>query len=202
MRSWMFKMKIAVISDIHDNAHNLVQVLELIYKSEVEKILFLGDFVGAAIANLLVSSELPVFAIWGNNDGDKALITKFSLGKKSNLEIGFDIFDTIEIDGRKLFLTHYPLIAKSMAKSGDFDAVFYGHNHLKNKEMIGNCLLLNPGEVGAYKTGKPTFAIYDTETNDAEIMEIPDSITTNTEESKKKFKEINYEFNKLKGHKL
>ncbi len=193
-------MKIAVIADIHDNAHNLVQALELIYKSDAEKIIFLGDFVGAAIANLLVSSELPIFAIWGNNDGDKALITKFSLGEKSNLEMGFDIFDTFEIDGKKLFLTHYPLIAKSMAKSGDFDAVFYGHNHLKNKEMVGNCLLLNPGEVGAYKTSKPTLAIYDTKTNDAEILDIPNSITTNTEISQKKFKDISYEFNKLKGH--
>ena len=123
-----------------------------------------------------------------------------SLGEKSNLEMGFDIFDTFEIDGKKLFLTHYPLIAKSMAKSGDFDAVFYGHNHLKNKEMVGNCLLLNPGEVGAYKTSKPTLAIYDTKTNDAEILDIPNSITTNTEISQKKFKDISYEFNKLKGH--
>jgi hypothetical protein len=195
-------MKIAIISDIHDNAHNLVQALELIYKSDAEKIIFLGDFVGAAIANLLVSSEIPVFAIWGNNDGDRALITKFSLGEKSNLEVGFDIFDTFEIDGKKLFLTHYPFIAKSMAKSGDFDAVFYGHNHLKHKERIGNCLLLNPGEVGAYKTGEPTLAMYDTQTNDAEILKIPNSITANTKISQKKFKEISYEFNKLKGHSL
>ena len=195
-------MRVAIISDIHDNAHNLVQALELIEKSDVEKIVFLGDFVGAAIANLLVSSTIPVYAIWGNNDGDKALITKFSLGKDSNLEIGFDIFDSIEIGDRRVFLSHYPMIAKSMAKSGDFDAVFYGHNHLKNKEMVGDCLLLNPGEIGAYKTGGATFAIYDSDNNDAEIVEVPNTITTNTEESKKKFEKIKYEFNKLKGHKL
>ncbi|MDA3836438.1 MAG: metallophosphoesterase [Nanoarchaeota archaeon] len=195
-------MKIAIISDVHDNAHNLVLALELIYKTEAEKIYFLGDFAGAAIANLLVSSKLPVFAIWGNNDGDKALITKFSFKEESNLEIGFDNYDKVEVDGRNLFLTHYPMIAKSMAKSSDYDAVFYGHNHLKHKEMIGDCLLLNPGEVGAYKTGKPTFAIYDTKTNDAEIIDIPNSITTNTELAQRKFKEISYEFNKLKGHSL
>ena len=195
-------MKVAIIADVHDNAHNLVQALGEIEKIKAEKIIFLGDFAGAAIANLLVSSPIPVFAIWGNNDGDKALITKFSFEEGSNLEIGFDIFDKIELDGRKIFLTHYPMIAKPIAKSGDFDAVFYGHNHLKNKEMVGKCLLLNPGEVGAYKTGKPTFAIYDTKSNKAEILEIPNSITTNTEESKKKFEEIKYKFNELKGHKL
>jgi putative phosphoesterase len=196
-------MKVAIISDIHDNAHNLVLALDQINKhGSIKKIIFLGDFVGAAIAGLLCSSIIPVFAIWGNNDGDKCLITKFSLKQNSNLEVGFDTFDIIELGNRKVFLSHYPLLAKPMAKSGDFDAVFYGHNHLKNKERIGNCLLMNPGEIGAYKTSIATFAIYDTETNDAEIIEIKNSITTNTVESKKKFEEIKYEFNKQKGHKL
>jgi predicted phosphodiesterase len=43
---------------------------------------------------------------------------------------------------------------------------------LKSKERIGECLVLNPGEVGAYKTGIGSYAIYNTETNDAEIFEI------------------------------
>ena len=194
-------MKVAVISDIHDNAHNLVLALEKIYETDVEKIIFLGDFVGAAIAGLLVKSKLPVYAIWGNNDGDKQLITKFSFAEDSMMEIGFDIFDEIELGNKKIFLTHYPLLAKPIAKSGDYDAVFYGHNHTKNKENVGDCLVLNPGEIGAYKTGQCTFAIYDSELNDAEIIEVENSVTTNTEESKKKFEEISYQFNKLKGHK-
>jgi len=196
-------MKIAVIADIHDNAHNLVLALDKInsYKN-VEKILFLGDFAGAAIAALLKSCPIPVFAIWGNNDGDKCLITKFTSEKDSNLEVGFATFDSLEIDGRKIFLTHFPMLAKPMCKSREFDAVFYGHNHLKNKEKIGDCLLVNPGEISAYKTGLSTFAIYDTKTNDAEIIEVEGCITTNTPESQKKFKDIQYKFNKQKGHKL
>jgi len=196
-------MLIAIIADIHDNAHNLVLALKKINEyGNIQKIIFLGDFVGAAISGILKSSLIPVFAIWGNNDGDKCLITKFSLEKNSNLEVGFDTFDILEIGNRKIFLTHYPLLAKPMAKSGEFDAVFYGHNHLKNKERIGDCLVMNPGEIGAYKTGKASFAIYDTETNDAEIIEIENCITANTEESKKKFEEIKYKFNQLKGHQL
>ncbi len=196
-------MKIAIVSDVHDNAHNLVLVLEKIKNYEnIEKILFLGDFAGAAIAGLLCSSPIPVFSIWGNNDGDKCLITKFAMEEGSSLEVGFETFDILEIDDRKLFLTHFPMLAKPMASSKQFDAVFYGHNHLKNKEKIGDCLVLNPGEVGAYKTGVATFAVYDTKTNDAEIIEIDNSITTNTKESQKKFKEIEYEFNKQKGHQL
>ncbi len=183
-------MKVAIISDIHDNAHNLVMALEQIISYDVEKIIFLGDFVGAAIAKLLCSSPIPVFAIWGNNDGDKSLITKFSLKEGSNLEVGFDTFDILEIDNRKIFLSHYPILAKPMAKSKEFDACFYGHNHSKYKEKIDACLLLNPGEIGGYKTGGATFAIYNTKTNDAEIIEVKNTITANTLESQKKFKEI------------
>jgi len=68
--------------------------------------------------------------------------------------------------------------------------------------MVRKCLVLNPGEIGAYKTGKAHFAIYDTKTNDAEVIEVENCITTNTKESQKVFKEIAYEFNKQKGHKL
>lgn len=193
-------MKIAVISDIHDNAHNLVMALEQIKEYKVEEIVFLWDFCGAAIAGILCSAPVKVKAIWWNNDWDKSLITKFSLKEWSNLEIWFDIFDKIEIDWKRIFLSHYPMIAKPIAKSWDFDAVFYGHNHLKHKDMIWSCLLLNPGEVWAYKTWAASFAIYNTDTNDAEIVDINNSITTNTQDSKDKFAEIWYEFNKQKWH--
>ena len=196
-------MKFAILSDIHDNAHNLVKALDEITKNkEIQKIIFLGDLAGAAIAGLFSSCPIPVFAIWGNNDGDKCLITKFAAEKDSSLEVGFETFDIITLDKRRIFLTHFPLLAKPMCKSGEFDAVFYGHNHEKHKEIIGSTLLLNPGEIGAYKTGIATYAIYDSEINDANIIEIKDSITTNTETAEAKFKEIVYKFNKQKGHKL
>jgi len=194
-------MKIGVISDIHDNAHNIVQALEEISKKDVEQIYFLGDFVGAGISKILINSSIPVYAIWGNNDGDRHMITKFSLEEGSNLTVGFDTYDVVEVDNRKIFLTHYPLIANAMAKSKEFDAVFYGHNHLKNKERIEDCLVLNPGEVGAYKTGMGSYAIYDTETNDAEIIEIKDAITTNTPIAKKKFEEMKFKWGQQKSHK-
>jgi hypothetical protein len=194
-------MKIAVISDIHDNAHNLVLALEEINQKEVKQIYFLGDFVGAGISKILINSSIPVYAIWGNNDGDRVVITKFSLEENSNMSVGFDTYDVVDIDNKKIFLTHYPLIANIIAKSGEFDAVFYGHDHLKSKEKIGDCLVLNPGEIGAYKTGIGSYAIYDTKTNDAEIFEIEGAITTNTPEAKKKFEEMKFKWSSQKSHK-
>ncbi len=194
-------MKIAVISDIHENFHNLILALKEIKSLKCEKILFLGDYMNNGIAKVLAASEIPVFAIWGNNDGDKVAITKTALTQGSNLEVGFETWDFLEIDGRKIFLTHYPMLAKPMAKSGEYDAVFYGHNHEKNIDASGKCIIVNPGEISAHKTGKATFAVYDTKTNKAEIITIKDSITTITDDSKNKLDSLKSRFDTNKTHK-
>jgi putative phosphoesterase len=194
-------MKIAIISDIHENFHNLVLFFKEVKKYDVEKIVFLGDFINNGIAKMLASSKIPVVAIWGNNDGDKVAITKTTLSKKSNMIIGFDTYDFLEIDNRKLFITHYPLLAKPMAKSGEFDAVFCGHNHKKNMEKINNCLIVNPGEISAHKTGKASFAVYDTKTNNAEIIEIEGAISTKSKEVVAYLQKMKFDFSKSRTNK-
>ncbi len=116
------------------------------------------------------------------------------------MDIGFDVFDSIERDWKKIFLSHYPLLAKPMAKSREFDAVFYGHNHLQHKGKVWECLVVNPWEIGAYKTGIASFAIYNTENNDAQIIPIEHAITTNTPYSQKLFKDIWFNFNTTTSH--
>ncbi|MCB9809196.1 metallophosphoesterase [Candidatus Nomurabacteria bacterium] len=193
-------MKIAIISDIHENFHNLVLFLKQAKKYDAEKIIFLGDFINNGIAKTLASSDIPVIAIWGNNDGDKVAITKTSLSEQSNMTIGFDTYDFLEIDDRKIFITHYPLLAKPMAKSGEFDAVFYGHDHKKNLDKINDCIIVNPGEISAHKTGTASFAIYDTKANNAEIIDIEGIVSTKTKEATEHLKSMKFTFSKSKTH--
>jgi len=61
-------MKIAIISDVHENFHNLVLALNQFQKIWVEKILFLWDFINNWIAKIMAASPIPIFAIWWNND--------------------------------------------------------------------------------------------------------------------------------------
>ena len=167
---------------MHDNYHNLTLVLLQLRKYKIEKIFFLGDFINAGLALTLAEYEIPSYGIFGNNDGDRTAIMRVVLSDRSNLTMGFDTFDIVEWEGRKLFLTHYPLIVKSMAKSGDYDAVFYGHNHKKFLGQKGDCLILNPGEISAHKTGSASFAIYDSDDNSAEIIPVEgDTVTVLTE---------------------
>jgi len=177
-------MKIAVLSDIHENFHNLILVLEKCEEFKVEKILFLWDFINPGIANIFAVSSIPSFAIWGNNDGDKVAITKMSCNSNGNFEIGLDTFDSIEIDKRNIFMTHYPLLAKPIAKSWDFDAVFYGHSHIYNIDKVDNCIVVNPWELSAHKTWDASFALYDTKTNIAEIIFLKDSISLKSNKMK------------------
>jgi uncharacterized protein len=194
-------MKIAIISDIHDNFNNLVAVLIKIKKNkEIEQVIFLGDFINNGIAKFLAGFSLPVYAIWGNNDGDKCAITKTALDEKSNMTIGDNVYDFLEFDNRKIFITHYPDLAKPIAKSGEYDAVFYGHNHIQNKDRIGDCLVLNPGEISGHKKSRVSFAIYDTKSNDAEFIEIDNPVKVKTEEVDKYLEDLNFEFSKTKNH--
>jgi uncharacterized protein len=194
-------MKIAIISDIHENFHNLILFLKKVKDFDVQKIIFLGDFMNNGIAKTLASSDIPVISIWGNNDGDRVAITKTALSKESNLTVGFDTFDFLEIDNRKIFITHYPLLAKPMAKSGDFDAVFYGHDHKKNIDRVNNCIIVNPGEISAHTTGNASFALYDTKNNEAEIIEIKETVSTKTKEATEHLENMKFRFSNSKTYK-
>ncbi len=93
-------MKIAILSDIHDNFHNLEEALKIIKERGIKKALFWGDFINNGIAKNLVNSGLDIFAVWGNNDGDKVVITKTFLSSGGQAEIADKICAEIEIDGK------------------------------------------------------------------------------------------------------
>ncbi|MBU1092505.1 metallophosphoesterase [Patescibacteria group bacterium] len=183
-------MKIAIISDIHENFHNLGLALKDIEDRGMEQILCLGDLINPGIAQMLVDFSIPTYMVWGNNDGEKVVITKFSLSKNSHLTVSDATHGFFEADGKRIFMSHYPDIARSMAKSGDYDLVAYGHNHEKNTDKIGNCVVINPGEISAHKTGISSYAIYNTETNEVEIIVLTNIISTRTPEVDRCMEEI------------
>lgn len=170
-------MKIAVISDIHENFHNLLLALERSKSEKVEAIICLGDLMNAGIAKVLAIQEVPVYMIWGNNDGEKVDIVKTAFRKNSQLEVSMNVYDFLDLGGRKIFISHYDDLAVPMAKSGLYDAVFYGHNHIMSQNIEGNTLVVNPGELAAQKSGVASFAIYDTSENTVELIELEGSIS-------------------------
>jgi putative phosphoesterase len=173
-------MKLAIASDFHDNFHNTILFLQEAKANGAEKLILLGDYTSPSTIKLLVNSKLPIIMIWGNNDGEKVNITKLVLSHQNKIQLSATTYDFLEIDNRKIFITHYNNLAKPMAKSGDFDVVFYGHNHQKKMFEVNNCLVINPGEICALRTGLASFALYDTNNNQAKIITLENSISTRT----------------------
>lgn len=174
-------MKVAIISDLHENFHNLIRAIESFETYDIEQILCLGDLMNAGLAKVLGAQDIPVYLIWGNNDGEKVDIVRTSYRENSSLSVSLNVYDFINIDQRKIFISHYDDLAHPMARSGDFDAVFYGHNHLKKVEKINDTWVVNPGELCAQKTGVCSYAIYDTTNNSVEIIELDNIISLKSE---------------------
>ncbi|MCA9740035.1 MAG: metallophosphoesterase [Deferribacteres bacterium] len=161
-------MKILVISDIHDNIWKLEKALKKC--DPVELAIFCGDF--CAPFTLKQLAEFPAKAlhvVFGNNDGDRFLLTKIARDYPHVVLHGE--FAKIEAGDLKIAVNHYPEIAAEIAKSDAFDVVFYGHNHEHRIEKIGSTDLINPGEIMG-RFGRSTFVIYDTETRSCETIEV------------------------------
>lgn len=165
-------MQIAILSDVHDNLKALEKALSNIQSRNVTDLVFCGDFCAPFSARMLAESGLNVHAVFGNNDGDRFQIAKVAQ-EYPNLKLyGEYIGDEgqkLVLDGQSFGVTHYPYYAKTMVKTGWYDAVFFGHSHQVHRQKYGPSLLLNPGEI-AGQMGDSTFALYDTEFRSSEII--------------------------------
>jgi uncharacterized protein len=158
--------KLGVLSDTHDQLERIAGAMQLFQDRGAEGILHCGDIVAPFALKALLKANLPLYAIFGNNDGEKVGMRKIY----PQLKDGPCIF---EIGGRKLGVAHsveeIPAEYKKIC-----DGIFYGHSHervLKPK-TASSPLELNPGEACGWLTGRPSCAMLDLETMQAEIIEI------------------------------
>ncbi len=165
-------MKVLVVSDIHDDIDRLGRILADTHGT-AEAVVFCGDLSAPFTAALLAESGKPVYAVFGNCDEDQAFIIHRSQGKIEWTPIGQE-FAVLKLGGRTIAVNHYPKLAELLAKTGEYDASFHGHTHEARNELVdGKTLLLNPGAVCGIQRGKrgtASYALYDTETNTAQIV--------------------------------
>lgn len=164
-------MKVIVVADIHD--HYIDELVELITNKNPDYLLLLWDYGGSwKVIKPLLKLKLPIFAIFWNNDGEYHKTIKLFAKHSDIKNISNTVFDRIEIDNKKVFLTHFHTLAKPMALSWLYDAVFYGHNHIAHQEVIGDCLLANPWSVIGNKTPS-SIGVWETRDNSFKIVELP-----------------------------
>jgi len=162
-------MRIGILSDTHDNIWKLDKAMSIL--ADCDAILHCGDLIAPFIIVQLGEGipEKTIHIVWGNNDGDKRLLTEKAL-EAGNIHIHGDFAD-LDLGGVKIAISHYPAIARAVAASGEYDLVCYGHDHTAHQEIIGETILLNPGEVMGMK-GQSTLAIFDTNQNEIEWIEL------------------------------
>lgn len=168
-------MKIAIVSDTHNNIANFKKAIDWIKKENIKLILHCGD-----VCNQETMDEAvkylggPSFASPSRKASDEQ--SKASEGQgikfvKGNGDFNLpDLPDKMEMEfnGKKIAFTHFPDIAKKLSQSGNFDLVFYGHTHRPWDEKIGETHMINPGEL-AGQFYMPTFAVYNTSTGSLEL---------------------------------
>ncbi len=161
-------MKIAIISDTHDNIENTEKAIEIFKQKKVSSIIHCGDFCAPFMMIILDKAEIPIDCVFGNIDDRFGTTRKADSSK--NIKLHGDIAE-IEIDNKKIAVTHFPNFADALAFTGKYDLVFHGHTHKKRDEKINNTLIVNPGTLAGINN-PATFAIYDTETNEVEFFDL------------------------------
>ncbi len=166
---------IAILSDVHDRLPLLRKALAILMARKVDTILFAGDFCSPIVAGEMLQFHGVIHAVFGNGDGDRWKIQQIADSQPGKLAIHgefvqFEMADAGQ-ETVRLALTHYQFYAQALARTGDYNAVFYGHTHVRQVDQFGQSLCVNPGEVMDWKD-RPSFAIYDPATHLVEFVEL------------------------------
>lgn len=174
-------MKIAIISDIHDNLVNLKKCLDWCTTVGVSKLICCGDVTNQKTLRFLANAfSGQVFLVRGNVDSwNDEIATDYDHLHLLDREGG-----TIELEGKKIGACHEPHLVDKLISREHPEVIFYGHTHQPwsafargsvDKDVFekttsadqrsslkreGKTLLINPGTLGGMFT-KATFAIYD-----------------------------------------
>ena len=162
-------MKIAIVSDSHDNLVNIDKVLAFCKKEEIKIILHCGDLCSPSIVKYLAENFAgQIWWIEGNVHGELKKMSDISEYFANTHYLGEEGSPAIPGINLKIYLTHYPEVAEAVAKTGNYDYVFYGHTHQPWEETINSALVVNPGTL-AGMFNKATFAVLDTAAKKLEL---------------------------------
>ena len=161
------RMLIGVISDTHDRIPQIETAIERFNERQVAATLHCGDFV--APFSLVPFQKLvpPLYAVYGNNDGEKrglrAMFEKngWTLNNRPH---------ALEIGGIRVAMLHEPEPLARLKEEGEFDLIVFGHTHEKYFEKSGKSMIVNPGEGCGWVKGVATAAIVDMEQKTCEFL--------------------------------
>jgi putative phosphoesterase len=148
-------MIIGILSDTHDHKAYTAKALEAFQQAGAVALVHAGDVVAPFTARLLADGGIPVHAVYGNNDGEKAGLAR--------ILPGIDPGPLRVTLGGLRFLVIHDLGELGPDDGGGADVLVHGHSHKAAEEQRGDLWVLNPGEVCAWLTGRSTVLLLDTD---------------------------------------
>ncbi len=134
-------MRLAILSDIHDNLWNLAPAIEAMKSADA--LICCGDLCSPFVIDELAKFERDIHIVFGNNDADLYRITAKAL-KKPHCHVHGELFEAT-FEGKRVAVNHFDYLARPMAKSGNYDVSL-----LRTQSRIRN---LAPGSLPANQPG-------------------------------------------------
>lgn len=165
-------MLTGLMADTHDRLPMVEKAVKKFNEEEVKLVLHAGDYVAPFVIPRFKELKAKLLGVFGNNDGDRELLKKrFSEHERMELRGNFA---QIHVNNKKIVLVHgsEEEMLKVLIESQSFDIVVHGHTHKAEIYRKGKTLVVNPGEVCGYLTGKSTIALLNIEKLEAKIVEL------------------------------
>ena len=165
-------MKVGIITDTHDHMINIKKSVEIFKAEQIDVMIHAGDFIAPFSLIPFKDLNVPIHAVFGNNDGEKD-----GLLARAN-DIGFQIhssFYRFELEGKIFLVHHYPIAKEDVIEQfSDCDYIITGHTHKKHIEMVEECetLLINPGEACGYVEDQNLLGLLDPDSGEYKSIEI------------------------------
>ena len=161
---------IGIMSDSHDNLPAIRAAVEYFNKKKVSLVLHAGDIISPFCVSELSKLRCKTKCVYGNNDGERRVLAE----KLAAIGAEAEEFMVFAHEGANICLYHgtHEEIVSALAESGRYDAVVRGHSHHPSVERKKDTLIINPGELCGYLTGKRTVALLDAKDHSAQIHEI------------------------------
>lgn len=158
-------MKIAIISDIHDNLANLEKCLDWCRANRVAMIICCGDVANSdSIDYLARHFSGRINLVMGNADNyDEDILIAYSNIRYHDRKGG-----KLEIAGKHVGFCHEPYHIKRLLHQAKFDLIFYGHTHKPWESVENGVRLYNPGTLGGVFY-KASFAVWETDKDEVEL---------------------------------
>ena len=157
-------MLVGILADTHDDMEALRKAVEIFNGRGAEFVVHAGDFCSPFTREILKDVQGTFAGIFGNNDGDRLLLQERYGGALHRQPY------VTSLGGRKTVVVHEPALIDSLADSGAFDIVIFGHTHRAVVRQRGGTLVVNPGKAARLHRGDATAALLDTERMTVEIL--------------------------------